>query len=265
VRARGRVGRPPGTSGRDAPIAPEPRLTLVGDSALVLEFAEFPDARMDVAINRRVHAVATAIVEARLQGVRDVVPAFDTVAVHFEPLRTEVGRLLTDVRRIMEIVAAAPEATQEVARPVIRLPVCYGGEYGPDLEQVAALTGLTVSEVVERHASSTYRVFMVGFSPGFPYLGIVDERLRVPRLPVPRTRVPAGSVGIAGAQTGIYPIETPGGWHILGRTPLCLFDLERLPPNLLGPGNLVRFEPIEASVYTHQAARTRKTASGAER
>ena len=131
----------------------------------------------------------------------------------------------------------------------IRVPVCYAGEFGPDLADVAAFGGITEAETVRLHTSRTYRVFMLGFSPGFTYMGSVDGRIAAPRLPAPRVRVPAGSVGIAGVQTGIYPAPTPGGWQIVGRTPLKPFDLERPEPFLFKPGDAVQFYAIEPSEY----------------
>ena len=129
------------------------------------------------------------------------------------------------------------------------MPVCYSGEFGPDLADVAAFGGITEAETVRLHTSRTYRVFMLGFSPGFTYMGSVDGRIAAPRLSAPRVRVPAGSVGIAGVQTGIYPAPTPGGWQIVGRTPLKPFDLERPEPFLFKPGDAVQFYAIEPSEY----------------
>jgi KipI family sensor histidine kinase inhibitor len=126
---------------------------------------------------------------------------------------------------------------------VIQIPVSYGGEYGPDLDAVAEFAGLTPAQVVERHAARTYRVYMLGFVPGFAYMGRVERALAAPRHRVPRERVPAGSVGIAGEQTGVYPIETPGGWQLIGRTPMAMFDPRRDPPSALAPGDSVRFVP----------------------
>jgi len=135
-----------------------------------------------------------------------------------------------------------------VASPV-RVPVCYGGQFGPDLADVASFSGLTEAEAVRLHASRIYRVFMLGFVAGFAYMGTVDERIAAPRLPTPRVRVPAGSVGIAGVQTGIYPVSIPGGWRIVGRTPFKPFDLGREQPFLFKPGDAVQFYPIEAGEY----------------
>ena len=136
---------------------------------------------------------------------------------------------------------------------LVRVPVCYGGEHGPDLDQIAAAAGLTVEEAIELHCAPIYRVFMIGFMPGFAYLGLVDDRLAAPRRAEPRVRVPAGSVGIAGRQTGIYPADTPGGWMLVGRTPMRPFDLARETPCLFKPGDAVQFYPIDPSEYAERA------------
>jgi inhibitor of KinA len=214
------------------------RIVPAGDAALVVEFAD----RIDPAINAAVIAVAYALESGKIAGVRDIVPAYRSVAVHFDPLRTDYAAL---VERLL-----AESSTPDVSRPatspdrVVRVPVCYGGDFGPDLPQVARFAGLTEAEVVEIHTAPTYRVYMLGFVPGFTYMGIVDPRIAAPRLAIPRTSVPPGSVGIAGAQTGIYPAATPGGWQIVGRTLLQPFDLARPRPFLFAPGDAVEFYAI---------------------
>jgi KipI family sensor histidine kinase inhibitor len=175
-----------------------------------------------------------------IRGVRDVVPTFRSVAVSFDPLLTDVAA-----------VAAALLETAGTNAPddgfVHEVPVAYGGLDGPDLEDVASFGHCSPQEVIERHVSRPYRVFMLGFLPGFAYMGAVDERIASPRRPTPRVRVPAGSVGIAGRQTGIYPLDSPGGWQIIGRTTLRPFAPNRTPPSLFVPGDEVRFVPVPAS------------------
>jgi KipI family sensor histidine kinase inhibitor len=212
------------------------RIVMAGDATLLIEFEE----RIDRCVNERAIALADSIRAAQLAGVRDVVPTYRTVGVSFDPLGTDLERLLAEV----EGAAAAPVDTSATPA-LVRVPVCYGGEYGPDLDELAAAAGLTVDEAIERHCAPIYRVFMIGFVPGFAYLGPVDERLATPRRAEPRVRVPAGSVGIAGRQTGIYPAETPGGWMLVGRTPLRPFDLGRAPACLFRPGDAVQFYPID--------------------
>jgi inhibitor of KinA len=212
------------------------RIVPAGDSALIVEF----DERIDPDVNARTIACADAIEAARVAGVRDVVPTYRSVAVYFDPLRTD-SRALTDC---LEREAAKPGKAGAAARAPVRIPVCYGGELGPDLAGVASFAGLAESAVVEVHTGGNYRVFMLGFVPGFAYLGIVDGRIAMPRRETPRVRVPAGSVGIAGAQTGVYPSETPGGWQLIGRTPVKPFDPARDEPFLMKAGDTVQFYPI---------------------
>jgi inhibitor of KinA len=212
----------------------EAHIVPAGDSALLVEFEE----RIDVHVNDRVIGLAARVAEAKVAGVRDVVPAFRSLTVHFDPLATDVDRL-------EELLRAAPGAAKtgsgERAGDAIRIPVSYGGVDGPDLDDVARFAGLSCDEVVAIHCARLYRVFMLGFSPGFAYLASVDPRIAMPRLESPRTRVPAGSVGIAGPQTGIYPSSTPGGWRLIGRTAVKPFDVTRRNPILFKPGDIVQF------------------------
>jgi inhibitor of KinA len=217
------------------------RIVPAGDSALVVEFEE----RIDPAVNARTIACADAIQAANIAGVRDVVPTYRSVAVYFDPLRTDGDMLMERIAH--EAEHAAPPAA--VAASPVRIPVCYGGELGPDLAAVAAFGRLTPEEAIRLHAAGTYRVFMLGFVPGFAYLGLVDERIAMPRHATPRVRVPTGSVGIAGVQTGIYPAETPGGWQLIGRTPLKPFDPARAEPFLLRAGDAVQFYPIDRGEF----------------
>jgi inhibitor of KinA len=216
---------------------PDFRILAAGDSALVVEMEE----RIDPSINRRIVALGARLEAARLAGVRDIVPAYRSLTVYFDPLRTDyvgpVNRLTSELGQDR----SGPEAGTRL----LEIPVCYGGEHGPDLAHVAAFARLSEPEVVALHSTATYQVFMLGFLPGFAYLGSVDRRIAAPRRPEPRVRVPAGSVGVAGEQTGIYPSETPGGWQLIGRSPLKPFDLAREDPFLLKAGDRVRFRPIE--------------------
>ena len=224
---------------------PEWELFRDGDAALVLAFP----SRLDPAVNARCVAVAETLRRRRVRGVRDVVEAFATVTVHFDPLAGDVEEIGGVLRRLAA-EAAAPAARAAV-RPgrEIRLPVCYGGAQGPDLGDVARFARCSEAEVVERHCGARYRVYMLGFQPGFAYLGAVDPRIAAPRRAAPRVRVPAGSVGIAARQTGVYPVASPGGWQLVGRTPVRVFDMARDDPFLLSAGDLVRFEPIDEAAY----------------
>jgi inhibitor of KinA len=219
------------------------RYTIVpaGDSVLIVEFEE----RIDPEVNASAIALADAIDAARIAGVRDVVPTYRSVAIYFDPLRTSTDAIVERIDR--EAPRDATAAAQH--RVPLRIPVCYGGDFGPDLGAVAAFARATEDEVVRRHTAITYRVFMLGFVPGFAYLGIVDPRIAMPRHPAPRVRVPLGSVGIAGVQTGIYPGETPGGWQLIGRTPLTPFDATRSEPFLMKPGDAVQFYAIDNAEF----------------
>lgn len=207
-----------------------------GDSMLLVEF----EPVIDPIVNGRVIALASRLRERRARGVRDVAPGYCTVGVHFDPLRTDLRAL---AQAIAEDVNAVEDGAAESPRAAIEIAVSYGGDDGPDLEAVAAHAGCSPAAVIERHAARTYRVYMLGFVPGFAYLGRVDARIAVPRHRVPRERVPAGSVGIAGEQTGVYPVTSPGGWQLIGRTSCVMFDASRPRPSLLLPGDLVRFVP----------------------
>ena len=212
-----------------------------GDSALVVEF----DERIDPVVNARAIALAGALQAANLAGVRDVVPTYRSVAIYFDPLRTNLDALN---RTIAEAGDAAPRTPD--ASNTIRIPVCYGGDLGPDLADVAVFAQMSEDAVVRAHSEKAYRVFMLGFVPGFAYLGIVDDRIAMSRRSTPRVRVPAGSVGIAGVQTGIYPAETPGGWQLIGRTPVRPFDPARPEPFLLKAGDTVQFYSIERGEFS---------------
>jgi KipI family sensor histidine kinase inhibitor len=216
-------------------MTPDP--VYAGDSALLLEIG---DPLIDPDLNRRAIGIARTLRERSLPGVRDVVSTFRSVAVFFDPLSTDVARVAAALRD-----AADARRSSESGR-TIDVPVVYGGEAGPDLTEVAAFARSTPQEVVERHAGRRYRVYMLGFLPGFPYMAHVDSTIAAPRHATPRLRVAAGSVAIAGAQTGIYPRESPGGWQLIGRTPLTLFDPAKTPPALFAPGDTVRFVPTDA-------------------
>jgi KipI family sensor histidine kinase inhibitor len=207
-----------------------------GDSALLVEW----DAVIDPGVNAAAIALAHGLRSAAAPGIRDVVPAYRSVAVYFDPLTTAPD----DVRAL---VSACSGRVHAVESRRVEIPVSYDGDHAPDLADVAAHSGLSVSEVVARHTGVDYRVFMLGFLPGFAYLGTLDHALAMPRLATPRTRIPAGSVGIAGRQTGVYPMASPGGWRLIGRTGVRMFDPGRQPASYLAAGDTVRFVPVPAS------------------
>jgi KipI family sensor histidine kinase inhibitor len=205
-----------------------------GDSAVILQL----EPRIDETVNARAIAIAREVRRAAIAGVRDVLSTYRSVAVCFDPLQTRLEAVTATLER-----AAAEDGAVDSSR-VVEVPVVYGGVAGPDLADVARASGLAEEEVVRRHAAATYRVFMLGFVPGFAYLGTVDESIAVPRRSSPRARVPQGSVGIAGRQTGIYPQESPGGWQLVGRTRVRPFDVFRTPQFLVEAGDRVRFVPV---------------------
>ena len=215
-----------------------PRFLPVGESAALVQFGN----AIDPQINARVHSLAALLSQAAWDGFGEAVPAYTSLLVHYDPLRLDFSEVVKQIEDILPRLEMA--AAQSTAR-LVEIPVTYGGEYGPDLETVAIARGLSPEAVIQIHSQTEYLVYMIGFTPGFPYLGGLDERIATPRRESPRTLVPAGSVGIAGQQTGIYPLDSPGGWQILGRTPLDLFDPTREPPSLLTPGDRVRFVPVE--------------------
>lgn len=219
----------------------EPRFLLAGDAALVVEFGD----KITEEINRRVRSLAAALEENSIPGLAEMVPTYRSLLVHYEPLHLSHKDLVDFVRTILKKGEEYPLPEPRV----VEIPTLYGGEFGPDLSFVAEHNGLSIDEVIRIHSGTIYPVYMLGFSPGFAYFGGLPEEIATPRLPTPRTLVPAGSVALAGQQTGVYPIATPGGWRIIGRTPLKLFDPQRDPPTLLKAGDRVRFVPISEEEY----------------
>lgn len=217
-----------------------PRISRLGEETWVVEF----EPRLDPQTNDRVLAMARAMDRQKLAGVLDVVPAIASLAVHVDGDLIDEDVLSATLERLADVPLqqGAPRASHDV-------PVCYDGTYGPDLQAVADWSGCSPSEVVARHSATEYRVFMIGFLPGFAYLGTVDDRIAAPRRAAPRLKVPAGSVGIAGRQTGVYPLESPGGWQIVGRTPIGMFDPRRQPPVRMQAGDRVRFVPIDPTEF----------------
>jgi KipI family sensor histidine kinase inhibitor len=228
--------------------AEPPRVEMAGDGALVVTLG----ARMDLATSRRVLALAARIAAAPPAGVVETVPGIAALTVHIDPERTD-AKALVDALADM---AAEPLEGRDVTAAARHwtVPVCYEPEFATDLDEVAERTGLAPGAVVDRHAGVAYHVYMLGFLPGFPYLGDLDPALRLPRRATPRVVVPAGSVAIAEAMTAIYPQDSPGGWHIIGRTPVRLFDPAADPPSLIAPGDSVRFQPISRDAFARLAA-----------
>jgi inhibitor of KinA len=217
------------------------RIVPAGDAALLIELP----ARIDPAVSGRAVALARAVKSRCAASVRDVVVGYSSVTVYFDPLHVDATALEAELRQAA--LALPDSATEEGA--LINVDVYYGGEFGPDLADVAAFAKASEEEVIALHSATTYRVYVVGFVPGFPYMASVHPRLALPRRPTPRTRVPAGSVAIAAGQTGIYPIETPGGWHLIGRTDVKPYDDSRAEPFLFKPGDRVRFHAVNRTEF----------------
>ncbi len=219
-----------------------PRILPLGDLGVTVEFGD----RIDPCLHDRVLSFASRVRAQRFPGLIEIVPTYRAVTLYLDPRRTNWSALS---ERLLALARKPPRAAN-TRRRTVTIPVCYGGSRGPDLSKVAQHAGLTEGEVVALYSGVSYRVYMLGFSPGFPYMGTVPERIAMPRLPTPRTEVPAGSVGIAGPQTGIYPQATPGGWLLIGRTPAKLYDPFRSEPFLLEPGDEVRFTSIDEREFS---------------
>lgn len=216
-------------------------ITIAGDSALNLEFARSISAETSAKIRKAAENLAADPIE----GITELVPTFCSLMVYYNPLVTSFDELSTRLRSKLQDVGEVDLSV----RKIVQIPVCYGGEYGSDLGTVAAHAGLSEDDVIRIHSEHDYLIDMLGFLPGFAYLGGLDPRLHTPRLATPRTRIEAGSVGIGGAQTGIYPLASPGGWQIIGRTPLRPYDPDRAEPILYAAGEYLRFTPITPEEY----------------
>ena len=228
----------------------KPHFAPLGDSAIMVTLGD----SIDEATHRLVRAATERIDRQEIPGVVDQVPAFASIAVHYDPaavaehagdaepyefVRRELGALLSTI------------SAEHLPPPrIVEIPVCYGGELGPDLDELARVHDLTPDDVVSIHTAGNYLVYMIGFMPGFAYLGGLSDRIATPRRKTPRTAVPAGTVGIGGSQTGVYPLVSPGGWNLIGRTPRAIFDVRRDEPTLLATGDRVRFRAITLAEFT---------------
>ena len=227
-----------------------PRIIPASDSALLIEFGD----AIDYAINDRVYSLQREIEASDVsEAVEEFIPSYRSLLVEYDPDHYEYQHMHDRVAMLVEMSGATASRVAVEGEDAHQIPVAYGGDYGPDLNTVAEHVGLTPDEVIEIHSGTDYHVFMLGFAPGFPYLGGMDERIACPRLATPRTLVPAGSVGIAESQTGVYPNASPGGWQLIGRTPMALFDVEADPPAAMLPGTKVNFVPITRDEYESQA------------
>lgn len=217
------------------------KILTAGDASLLIEFGK----EISPEINSKITGVVQLMKEQHIEGVVDVIPAFCSLLINYDPRVISYDEITKRMKRILKMDVRAGETKKRV----FEIPVCYGGKYGPDLSFIAENAGLTEEEVIKIHSSRDYLIYMLGFLPGFCYLGGLDERIHTPRLANPRIKISAGSVGIGGSQTGIYPLDSPGGWQLMGMTPVKTYDPNREIPILLSAGDYIRFVPVEEEEY----------------
>ncbi len=217
------------------------KMMPAGDSSLLIAFEQ----EVNPEINRKITSLVRLIRDQHIEGILDMIPSYCALLINYDPRMVSYKKLTERIERLLKMEV---QATNERKR-VFEIPVCYGGEFGPDLQQIADHAGMTVDEVISIHTSRDYLIYMLGFLPGFCYLGGLDERIHTPRLATPRIKIPAGSVGIGGSATGIYPLDSPGGWQLMGNTPVKTFDANREVPILLQAGDYIRFVPISREEY----------------
>lgn len=217
------------------------KILTAGDSSILIQFGN----AIDPDINARIAATVQLMKEQHIEGVVDIIPAFCSLLINYDPRVISYEEMRTRMEKILSVEIAAGARKKKV----FEIPVCYGGEFGPDLATIAEHAGLSEQEVIDIHTSTDYLIYMLGFLPGFTYLGGLDERIHTPRLANPRIRIPAGSVGIGGSQTGIYPMDSPGGWQLMGLTPVKTYDPDREVPILVEAGDYIRFVPVDRAEY----------------
>lgn len=218
-----------------------PQIKITGDTSVAILFGD----EISEEINTKIRAFDEALNEEQIDGIYETVPTYCTLTIHYAPEKIRYNELCEKLNKLLSVSHKA----QKMNTIIMEIPVLYGGEYGPDIEYVAEYNHMSVDEVIRIHSQAEYLIYMLGFTPGFSYMGGMDDRIATPRLKTPRVLIPAGSVGIAGKQTGIYPIDSPGGWQLIGRTPVRLYDAERDTPILLDAGLHVKFIPIDETEY----------------
>lgn len=218
------------------------RFLKAGDSALIIELGN----EISPIINYNLKKITDYLDSLNNKAIKDLLPTYRSIIVYYDPFLISFDEL----KNIVEKNCTIDESQKlSIKKEIIEVPVLYGGEYGPDIENIASHNKLSIEEVIKIHTSGEYLVYMLGFTPGFPYLGGMDKRIATPRLATPRTKIPAGSVGIAGEQTGLYPIESPGGWQLLGRTPLNFFDSAKENPFIVAAGQYIKFTAVTEDEY----------------
>lgn len=215
------------------------------ETSVLIEFGN----KIDENINKQIRIFCDYLNKTSFQGFIEYVPYFSSVSISYDIIKLQSDTPFEKVKSELEIIISKLDFSCDYAEHIVEIPVCYGKELGPDIEYVAKVNNLSVQEVIDIHSKGEYLVYMIGFAPGFPYLGGLSEKIYAPRRETPRIAIPAGSVGIAGSQTGVYPIETPGGWQIIGQTPLKLFDLNSAEKTLLKCGDIAKFYPISYEEY----------------
>lgn len=211
------------------------------ETSALIEFG----SEINPEVNKKIRIFCSYLDNNPFKGMVEYIPAFCSVSVIYNPLELPYSTVYSIIKDIILNL----DFNQNFEKHIVKIPVCYGGEFGPDIQNVAKLNSLTTTQVIKIHSDSEYLVYMIGFAPGFPYLGGMSEKIATPRLNTPRQIIPSGSVGIAGMQTGVYPMETPGGWQLIGRTPLKLFDINKKPKSLLSLGDIVKFYPVSYQEY----------------
>lgn len=219
----------------------EIKILTAGDSSLLIEFGD----EISPQINQKITATVQLMKEQHIEGVVDIIPAFCSLLINYDPRVVTFDELEARMKNLVKVDIKAEAGKKKI----FEIPVCYGGEYGPDIENIAQHAGLSVEEVIQIHSSRDYLIYMLGFLPGFTYLGGLDERIHTPRLANPRVKINAGSVGIGGSQTGIYPLDSPGGWQLMGMTPVKTYDPDREVPILVEAGDYIRFVPVSEEEY----------------
>lgn len=219
----------------------EVKIVPHGDASMLVEWG----AVIDPKINQKITGLVSLFKDQKIEGVIDFIPAFSSLLINYDPRIIAFRRL----KKITEDLLTIEISNNQLKKRIFEIPVCYGGEYGPDIEFIAKNAQLTKEELIQIHSGTDYLIYMLGFLPGFSYLGGLDDRIHTPRLNNPRKAIPAGSVGIGGSQTGIYPLESPGGWQLLGRTPIKTYDPEREEPILFEAGDYIRFVPVDQATY----------------
>ncbi|MBU3098833.1 MULTISPECIES: 5-oxoprolinase subunit PxpB [Clostridium] len=219
----------------------EVKYLIAGDRALVVEFGD----KIEEQVNSKIRSLTVAIEQEGIIGINETIPTYRSLMVIYDPMIMELDELIS----VLKSIILKMHELELPGAKVIEIPTLYGGEYGPDIEFVAKHNKISIDEVIKIHTDREYLIYMIGFTPGFPYLGGMSDKIETPRLQNPRTKIPVGSVGIAGKQTGIYPVESPGGWQLIGRTPVKLYDPCREDPVLLNAGDYIKFISIDENEY----------------